>query len=91
MYILVAAVAAFLFAYSYFINASVLFVVERKAAENESAVLLSRISGLETDYFNISENISVSLANSMGFKEVKEVSFIGRKSIVMRSAALDNR
>jgi len=84
-------VVSLLFAYAYFINASVLYVVERKTAEKESVVVLSRISDMETEYFRISEGISISLAHSLGFQEAEKISFADRKSVVRRAVTLNNR
>jgi len=91
IYTLVGIMALLLFAYAYFINASVLFVVERKDSEKKSSALLSQISTLETNYFNASENINISLAYSMGFKETSNISFANRKSIVRRAITLNER
>jgi len=91
IFALVGIIALLLFAYAYFINASVLYVVERKAAEREGSAVLLRISAQETNYFSASEDINMSSAYSMGFKEASNISFANRKSIVRRAVTLNER
>jgi len=76
--------------YSYFINASVLNVVERKNIENTISTLGSNVSGLETEYFVKVDSVNIDLAISMGFKEMENASFAVRKTMAKQLVTLNS-
>ena len=67
-----------LFAYSYFLNASVWNVVERKNVEKEISVVGSRVALLEAEYFSETDKLTLATAKSLGFFESKETRFAVR-------------
>ena len=71
-------IVVLLFTYSYFVNASVLAVVERKNIEKEISLASSRSATLEHEYFAQSEKINISLAHSIGFYEPRAEHFAQR-------------
>jgi len=76
--------------YSYFINASVLNVVERKNIENAISTLGSNVSGLETEYFVKVDSVNIDLALSMGFKKIENTSFAVRKTMAKQLVTLNS-
>ena len=78
-----------LFLYSYFINASVLNIVERKEIEKSLAETNSYVSSLEAEYFNHIDDMNLDLAASLGFKEVLSSNFAYRKTSDVRTITLN--
>jgi len=76
--------------YSYFVNASVLSVVERKSIEQELATASSRVAELESEYFTSINSITLSLALSSGFVETKTSAFVARKAFARNILTLNN-
>ena len=79
-----------MFLYAYFINESVLNVVERKKIEKNILAANSRISILESRYFDYTHDIDLKLAMSLGFKETKDVIFVERRT-KQQALSLRNR
>ena len=86
--VLGAALFLLLFLYSFFINASVLNIVERKNIEKKMSETNSHLSSLETEYFNHINNINLDLALSIGFEEVSSSNFAYRKPSDGRTLSL---
>ncbi len=78
-----------LFLYSFFINASVLNIVERKSIEKKLVETNSYVSSLETEYFNNINNMNLDFALSLGFNEVSSSNFAYRKSSDGRAVTLN--
>ena len=78
-----------LFLYSFFINASVLNIVERKNIEKKLSETNSYVSTLETEYFNHIDNVNLDLALSVGFEEVSSSNFAYRKASDGRTVTLN--
>lgn len=71
----------FILLYSYFVNASVLSVVERKNINQELSITSSRVAELESKYFSSINKITLNLALNSGFVETKTKIFITRKAL----------
>ncbi|MFC1720858.1 hypothetical protein ACFL0K_01245 [Patescibacteria group bacterium] len=87
--VLGAALFLLLFLYSYFINASVLNIVERKEIEKKLVETNSYVSALESEYFKQIGGVNLDLAFSLGFEEVSNSNFAYRKSSDARTVTLN--
>ncbi len=80
----------FMILYSYFMNMSVLNIVERKAAEKNILNISSEISNLEAEYFSKINNINIEFALLNGFEEVEKINFAYRKGFGEQVLSLNN-
>jgi len=80
-WVLASAIFVFILLYSYFVNASVLSVVERKKINQELSITSSRVAELESKYFSSINNITLNLALNSGFVETRTNVFITRKAL----------
>ncbi len=65
--------------YGYFVNQTILNIVERRGMENKIVILESEISEFEFDYISLKNNINLDYAYSVGFKDVSNIKFASRK------------
>lgn len=65
--------------YAYFVNSTVMNVVERGNVEDKIASVNTRVSELEFEYINSKNRITFDLAESVGFVEKKNVNYISSK------------
>lgn len=82
-------IMSLLFTYSYFLNASVWNVVERKNAEKEISIVGSRVALLEAEYFSETDNLTLATAKSLGFFESKETRFAVRGGEVQNTLTVN--
>ena len=68
------------FCYVFFLGNMVFNIIERKALEVDTRSLTNEVGDLESQYFSISNKINLSLAESMGFKEINNKQYAVRKS-----------
>jgi len=87
---LAGAAFVFILLYSYFVNASVLSVVERKNIEQELAISSSRVAGLESKYFASMNSITLAFAIESGFVETQTNTFVARKALARNILTLNN-
>ena len=66
--------------YMYFINATIHNVVIRQNLENESSSLTLSIGRKEFQYITMRNGITLSLAYSLGFRDVSAKTYISRNS-----------
>ncbi len=66
--------------YMYFINSTVHNVVTRQNLEAEASSLALKIGNQEFQYITSRNNVTMQLAQSMGFKEVTAKTFISKNS-----------
>ena len=64
--------------YAYFLNATIVHIVERKAIEKDITTITTHISELEFSYMTMSTDITLSYALEMGFIEPKQTVFASR-------------
>jgi hypothetical protein len=64
--------------YAYFLNATIVHIVERKALEKDIASVTTHISELEYAYMTLSTDITLSYAQDMGFIEPEKSVFASR-------------
>lgn len=74
---LFALISSFLL-YVYFLNCTIVQVVDRKTTEKNISDITMQISGLESDYLSLSSAVTPALAESLGFVEPKTVAFASR-------------
>jgi len=67
------------FFYAYFVNQTILNIVERENFEEEIAVLNSEISELEANYLDLKNKITLDYAHSLGFSDAKNIKFASNK------------
>lgn len=70
-------ISSFLF-YIYFLNNTIVQVVERKTAEKNISTITMQISQLESEYLSLSSAVTPVLASSLGFVEPKVAIFASR-------------
>ncbi|MCK5027553.1 MAG: hypothetical protein KAS07_03980 [Candidatus Pacebacteria bacterium] len=64
--------------YTYFLNATILHIVERRSVEQHITETTIHISELETQYMEMSAHVTLLLADELGFVEPKQVVFAQR-------------
>jgi hypothetical protein len=64
--------------YVYFLNATILHIVERKSAERSIADTNIAISELEYEYLALSSTVTLEYAHSLGFVEAEDTLFARR-------------
>ena len=64
--------------YGYLIHSAVRNVTHREQAEIKLANLRSTLGDLESNYMELKKKITIELAGTLGFREVKESTFIAR-------------
>lgn len=62
--------------YTYFLNATILHIVERKSVERDISEVTIHISELETQYMAKSAEVTPVLAQSLGFVEPEGIVFV---------------
>lgn len=81
-------IAATAFSYGYFVQSSVVAVVQRGAAEKERSVLASHIGELEAQYLKVKRSITAAAARAHGFENARVARFISKKTVTaLRSGA----
>ncbi len=65
--------------YLYFINTTIHNVVARQNLENEAGSITLSIGAKEFEYITKRNTVTLELAYSMGFKDVKVKSFVSKK------------
>jgi len=61
--------------YGYFVNTTILHIVERKSLEKEASFVSASIAEFEADYLEIKRDITPELAYELGFMEAESVKF----------------
>jgi C4-dicarboxylate transporter len=74
--------------YIYCIISIIHNVVARQESANQVANLLTDIGSKEFDFINLKNNITLSYAESHGFAEVKEKTFINNTSVSLASNSI---
>ena len=64
--------------YAYFVNQTVMNIVERKNVENQIATLESDVSNLEFDFIAQKNTINLEFAYSQGFEDILDTRYITR-------------
>lgn len=77
---LLAILAVAAVSYAYFVNKTVLHVVERKDLQEEIALSSARIAEMEYAYMQEKSQLTQEYAYTLGFREVKEQHFVTRGS-----------
>ncbi|MBU1557556.1 hypothetical protein KKC45_01185, partial [Patescibacteria group bacterium] len=65
--------------YAFFVNKTILNIVERENLEEKIVVLNSQISELESDCMTLKNNITIDYAYLSGFYDVNNIKFASRK------------
>jgi len=73
--------------YLFSVNATVFNVAERTQIEKEVNLLEHKIGELEFDLIAERSNIDMELAYSFGFEEAKNIKFISKKSVAIRTGS----
>lgn len=67
--------------YVLFLGNTIFNIVERKTLETGASNLANEVGNLELNYLAKSNNIDLTLASTMGFKEVQNKHFAVRKAL----------
>jgi hypothetical protein len=76
--ILTTILIALIFAYFYFVVASVFNVIGERQADAQSAHMQGSISSLEQQYFSLSEELTPQSAASLGLSPIKNTTYVYR-------------
>ncbi len=68
--------------YTFFLNATILHIVERRSVERHISEITMHISELEAQYMELSADITPELADSLGFIEPRQVVFAQRGAYI---------
>lgn len=68
-------------AYILFLGNTIFNIVERKTLQASSLELTNEVGNLELEYLSISNNIDLSLADQMGFRETQDKHFAVRRAL----------
>ena len=67
-----------LFSYGYLVRGAIVNVVERQNMENDLSALNSSVLNLESKYFELKNNVTPELAESLGFVTVSNKKFVNK-------------
>lgn len=76
--ILIALLAVLVFAYFYFVIASVLNIIARKEADAQASKIESAVGDLEQQYFALSQEITPQAARELGLAPVSQTQYVYR-------------
>ncbi|KKW20110.1 MAG: hypothetical protein UY63_C0001G0015 [Parcubacteria group bacterium GW2011_GWA2_51_10] len=80
-----------IFAYLYFVGASILHIIARKDALTQSAAISTAIGNHERDYFALSKNLTAESGGQFGLRPVGEVAYVNRPGTLgLADGALEN-
>jgi hypothetical protein len=65
--------------YAFFVNQTILNVVERRDFQRDIAILSTKVGGLETEYIQKKNGITLEYAYTLGFYNVEEPNYISTK------------
>lgn len=71
--------------YGYFVNATIVNIIERKVTEERAGELIAEISNLESEYGSLRSRITYKYAYSLGFEQPKRQVFALYKQLVTLS------
>ena len=74
--IILSGILAMFLLYTYFLNATILHIVERNSIKQKIADTAIHISELESMYMKLSADITPESADSLGFTEPNHVAFV---------------
>jgi len=66
--------------YVYFVHATISAVVARQNLENKASSLTLSLSQKEFQYIGMKNNVTLSLAHSLGFQDILPNTFVSRDS-----------
>ncbi|MCX6752102.1 MAG: hypothetical protein NTZ87_01200 [Candidatus Nomurabacteria bacterium] len=73
--------------YIIFLGNMVKNIVQRQGLETQARSLSNEVQNLEVTYLSLSNNVDLTLSNSLGFKEVK-ATFANRKALGFNSTSV---
>ncbi|HUO50047.1 MAG TPA: hypothetical protein VMU25_00525 [Candidatus Paceibacterota bacterium] len=76
--VLLVLLAVLLFAYFYFVVASVLNIIARKEADAQASKIESAVGNLEQQYFALSQSITPQAAQDLGLAPVEQTQYVYR-------------
>jgi len=78
--ILLASLILFALCYVFLLGSMVFNIVERKTLEADARTLSNEVGDLELQYLSVSDKVDLTLAQAMGFQEIK-AKFATRKAL----------
>lgn len=87
-FILIGMIVMLSVSYMFFVSSTVRNVVVRKSLIEQVASLNSTLATLESEYVSSSSLVDMDLAVSLGFREVRNPTFISKKQAVSLSSSL---
>jgi|GEM_PF-744712 len=80
-YGLVGALALVSFFYGYFVQQTILNVVEREKVIKEARIAGSAIADMEASYIALTNNITLDFAYSLGFRDAETPEYISKRAL----------
>jgi hypothetical protein len=80
-YVLVTLIAFVSFFYGFFVQQTIMNVVEREKTLKEARVLSSEIGDLESAYIALKNNITLDFAYAQGFKDADTTEYISKRAL----------
>lgn len=91
MWSLAGLVAVLLAGYVYFVQVSISNINDRRIAEERISEIESRLAALEPEYMSLSQSrVNLAFARELGFKEVKDSTYVARKADTVSLSMLSN-
>lgn len=80
-YVLVSLIVVVSFFYGFFVQQTIINVVEREKTLKETRVVSSEIGDLESSYIALKNNITLDFAYAQGFKDAKATEYISKREL----------
>ena len=81
-WVLVSLVVCMLAVYVYFVQSTIVSVVERKTAETEIRDSQSKIGELEAELNSLARGVDSNFASEMGYREISKIDYVSRTPIL---------
>ncbi len=85
-WVLVVAVIFFVFLYIYFVQNTIWQAVNMQRGFEQTKVLASQVSDLETQYLQLSRQVNLNMANEAGLQDVSVTYLTARRAVVYNPA-----
>ena len=76
--------------YMFFVSNVIFNIVERRAVENDTRILSTKISEMELSYLNETRNINALRATELGFSEPKQMGYASRKTFSTKDSKVSS-
>lgn len=89
-YVLVALIGLMSFFYVFFVQQTIMNVVEREKTLKEARVVSSEIGDMESAYIALKNNITLDFAYAQGFKDADATEYISKRELGRNTVTSSN-